>query len=163
MLSWIFNRPQIFSYSSFIKLQKYLYFSDKESCITWLKKFLIDDKDPLKLFLENDARVATFAEAISGKGKDKNIVCYITISTGLGGGLVINKEIYNGSNNLGAYFARMILDGEHTSNNLISGTALLEQSREKINKNMKNTLEVFELEKNNNPIAKEIISNFKRK
>ena len=114
------------------------------------------------IFLENDARVATFAEAISGKGKDKNIVCYITISTGLGGGLVINKEIYNGSNNLGAYFARMILDGEHTSHNLISGTALLKQSREKINKNMKNTLEVFELEKNNNPIAKEIISNFKR-
>lgn len=114
------------------------------------------------IFLENDARVATFAEAISGKGKDKNIVCYITISTGLGGGLVINKEIYNGSNNLGAYFARMILDGEHTSHNLISGTALLKQSREKINKNMKSTLEVFELEKNNNPIAKEIISNFKR-
>ena len=114
------------------------------------------------IFLENDARVATFAEAISGKGKDKNIVCYITISTGLGGGLVINKEIYNGSNNLGAYFARMILDGEHTSHNLISGNALLKQSREKINKNMKSTLEVFELEKNNNPIAKEIISNFKR-
>lgn len=56
----------------------------------------------------------------------------------------------------------MILDGEHTSHNLISGTALLEQSREKINKNLKSTLEVFELEKNNNPIAKEIISNFKR-
>lgn len=134
--------------------------------VTILKNFpLVENlnKDLNKpIFLENDARVATFAEAICGKGKDKNIVCYITISTGLGGGLVINKEIYNGSNNLGAYFARMILDGEHTSHNLISGTALLEQSREKINKNMKSTLEVFELEKNNNPIAKEIISNFKR-
>ena len=134
--------------------------------VTILKNFpLVEklNKDLNKpIFLENDARVATFAEAISGKGKDKNIVCYITISTGLGGGLVINKEIYNGSNNLGAYFARMILDGEHTSHNLISGTALLEQSREKINKNLKSTLEVFELEKNNNPIAKEIISNFKR-
>ncbi len=134
--------------------------------VTILKNFPLAEKLNKNLnkpiFLENDARVATFAEAICGKGKDKNIVCYITISTGLGGGLVINKEIYNGSNNLGAYFARMILDGEHTSNNLISGTTLLEQSREKINKNMKNTLEVFELEKNNNPIAKEIISNFKR-
>ena len=95
------------------------------------------------IFLENDARVATFAEAICGKGKDKNIVCYITISTGLGGGLVINKEIYNGSNNLGAYFARMILDGEHTSNSLISGTALLEQAREKIIKNFKRNLTVL--------------------
>lgn len=72
--------------------------------VTILKNFpLVENlnKDLNKpIFLENDARVATFAEAISGKGKDKNIVCYITISTGLGGGLVINKEIYNGSNNL---------------------------------------------------------------
>ncbi len=134
--------------------------------ITFLKNLPLVEKLNKNLnkpiFLENDARVATFAEAICGKGKDKNIVCYITISTGLGGGLVINKEIYNGSNNLGAYFARMILDGEHTSHSLISGTALLEQAREKINKNIKSTLEVFDLEKDNNPIAKEIIKNFKR-
>lgn len=114
------------------------------------------------IFLENDARVATFAEAIKGKGKEKNIVCYITISTGLGGGVVIDKNIYHGSNNLGAYFARMILDGENTSDSLISGTALLEQAKEKINKNIKSTFELFELEKNHNPIAKEIVRSFKR-
>lgn len=44
------------------------------------------------IFLENDARVATFAEAIKGKGKDKNIICYITISTGLGGGVLKSKD-----------------------------------------------------------------------
>lgn len=114
------------------------------------------------VYLENDARVATFAEAIKGKGRNHKIVCYITISTGLGGGVVIEKNIYHGSNNLGAYFARMILDGKNTSHDLISGTALLNQAKEKIDKNIKNTVELFELEKNNHLIAKEIIEEFKK-
>lgn len=114
------------------------------------------------VYLENDARVATFAEAIKGKGKEKNIVCYITISTGLGGGVVIDKKIYSGSNDLGAYFGRMILDGKNISDSLISGTALLKQARERIDKDIKNTFELFELEKNNNLIAKDIIREFKR-
>lgn len=113
------------------------------------------------IYIENDARVAAFAEAIKGNGKNKKIVCYITISTGLGGGVVIEKNIYHGSNNLGAYFARMILDGKNTSNELISGTALLKQAKEKINRNIENTAELFELEKNNNFLAKEIIEEFK--
>lgn len=114
------------------------------------------------IYIENDAKVATFAEAISGKGKEKNIVCYITISTGLGGGLVINKKIYDGSNNLGAYFARMILDGENTSNSLISGTALLKQAKEKIDLKITNTFELFDLERNGNQIAKEVVKDFKK-
>ena len=133
--------------------------------VSFLKRFpLVErlNKDLNKpIFLENDARVATFAEAIKGKGKNKNIVCYITISTGLGGGVVVKKNIYHGSNNLGAYFARMILDGKNTSDELISGTALLNQAKEKISKDIQNTAEVFELEKNNNLIAKEIIETFK--
>lgn len=114
------------------------------------------------VYIENDARVATLAEVIKGKGKDKNIVCYITISTGLGGGVVIKKQIYHGSNNLGAYFSRMILDGENTSDSLISGTALINKANKKINTNIKTTSELFELEKNNNLIAKEIIEEFKK-
>lgn len=113
------------------------------------------------IYLENDGRVATLAEAIKGKGRNKKIVCYITISTGLGGGVVIKKNIYNGSNNLGAYFSRMILDGRNTSNSLISGTALLNQAKEKIGENIKDTFEVFELGNKGNKMAKEIIKDFK--
>lgn len=113
------------------------------------------------IYIENDARIATLAEAIKGKGKDKKIVCYITISTGLGGGLAINKEIYHGSNNLGAYLGRMILDGKNTSDSLISGTALLKQAKQKISKNIKQTSELFDLEENGDFIAKEIVTKFK--
>lgn len=114
------------------------------------------------IYLENDARIATLAEAVKGKGKDKRIVCYITISTGLGGGVVINKQIYSGASNLGGYFARIILDGENTSDSLISGTALCRQAREKIKEDIKSTLELFELEEKGNKEAKEIIDRFKK-
>lgn len=114
------------------------------------------------IFLENDARVATFAEAIKGRGQDKNIVCYITISTGLGGGIVIDKKIYKGSNNFGVYFSRILLDGENTSNDLISGTALLNQAKEKISDDIKETCELFELKEKGNEIAIEVIETFKR-
>ena len=112
------------------------------------------------VFIENDARVAALAEALKGRGENKNIVCFITISTGLGGGLVCKKKIYSGSNNLGAYFARMILDGKNTSDNLISGRALLKQAKEKISDKIDNLSKLFELEKSN-ITANEIIENFK--
>ena len=113
------------------------------------------------VYIENDARVANLAEAIKGKGKDKRSVCYITISTGLGGGIVKDKNIYRGSSNLGAYFSRMILDGIHTSDKLISGTGLLNQAKNDIDKNIKKTSEVFELAKQGNHHAKELLEQFK--
>lgn len=113
-----------------------------------------------EIYIENDARVAAFAEATIGKGKNKNNVCYITISTGLGGGIVINKELYQGSNNLGAYFSRMILDGERTSDELISGTALYKTAKQRINAEIKIAGDVFEL-KNNREDALKVVEEFK--
>lgn len=114
-----------------------------------------------KIYIENDARVANLAEALKGNGKDKEIVCYITISTGLGGGVVINKQIYSGSTNLGAYFSRMILNDGKTADSLISGTALIKETKQKINRDIENAKKVFELAQNNQ-IAKEIIDKFKQ-
>jgi glucokinase len=46
--------------------------------------------------LGNDADVAGLAEALFGAGKGLSPVFYITIGSGIGGGLVINGEIYRG-------------------------------------------------------------------
>lgn len=46
----------------------------------------------LPVFIRNDAEMACFAEAISGSGKDYHRVFFITISTGLGGALVVDKS-----------------------------------------------------------------------
>ncbi len=44
------------------------------------------------VFIRNDAELAALAEAKIGKGKDYDRVFFITISTGLGGALIVNKE-----------------------------------------------------------------------
>jgi glucokinase len=52
-----------------------------------------------KLLIENDANCFTLAEALLGRGKNKKIVLGITLGSGLGGGLVIDKKIYHGAFN----------------------------------------------------------------
>ncbi len=44
----------------------------------------------------NDADVAGLAEALFGAGKGLSPIFYITVGTGIGGGLIINGEIYRG-------------------------------------------------------------------
>jgi glucokinase len=46
--------------------------------------------------LGNDADVAGLAEALVGAGKGLSPIFYITIGSGIGGGLIINGEIYRG-------------------------------------------------------------------
>jgi len=47
--------------------------------------------------LGNDADFAGLAEALFGAGKGLSPIFYITIGSGIGGGLIINGEIYRGS------------------------------------------------------------------
>ncbi len=47
--------------------------------------------------LENDANAAGLAEARLGSGRGHNPVLYVTISTGIGTGLVINGHTYRGA------------------------------------------------------------------
>jgi len=41
----------------------------------------------------NDADLAALGEAVFGSGRDGKIVAYMTVSTGIGGGLIIDKKI----------------------------------------------------------------------
>jgi len=51
----------------------------------------------LPAVLGNDADVAGLAEARFGSGRGKNPVFYITIGTGIGGGLILDGQIYSGN------------------------------------------------------------------
>ncbi len=46
--------------------------------------------------VENDANAAALAESVYGCGKGYERVFYITIGSGIGGGMVVNGEIYHG-------------------------------------------------------------------
>jgi glucokinase len=56
----------------------------------------IGDLLGLPAVLCNDADVAGLAEALFGAGKDISPVFYITIGSGIGGGLILDGEIYRG-------------------------------------------------------------------
>ena len=51
----------------------------------------------LPVYLENDANLACLAEACIGRGKDYPYVSFLTVSTGVGAGLVIHRQIYQGA------------------------------------------------------------------
>jgi glucokinase len=56
----------------------------------------ISDLVGVPAVLCNDADVAGLAEALFGAGKGLSPIFYITVGTGVGGGLIINGEIYRG-------------------------------------------------------------------
>jgi glucokinase len=59
--------------------------------------------------LGNDADVAGLAEALFGAGKGCSPVFYITIGSGIGGGLIIDGEIFRGSGRGGAEIGHLRL------------------------------------------------------
>jgi glucokinase len=48
------------------------------------------------IFLENDANAAALGEKWMGSGKDGNDLCFLTLGTGVGGGLILNGKIWHG-------------------------------------------------------------------
>jgi len=51
----------------------------------------------LQAYVENDCDAASLAEARFGAGRGAKVVLYITVGSGIGGGLVVDGEIYRGS------------------------------------------------------------------
>lgn len=61
-----------------------------------LKKIL-EKKFKRPVYLENDANAIALAEAVVGAGRKYRHVLAITLGTGIGAGLVIDKKIYRGA------------------------------------------------------------------
>jgi glucokinase len=60
-----------------------------------------------EIFVENDANAAAWAEYRFGAGQGESHVIILTIGTGLGGGMVINGELYRGANGTAAEFGHL--------------------------------------------------------
>lgn len=62
-----------------------------------LKKYL-----PVSVFVQNDANCATLGEVLKGAGKGYQNAVFLTLGTGVGGGIVIDGKIFEGGHSGGA-------------------------------------------------------------
>lgn len=94
-----------------------------------------------KVFLINDANAAAVGELYFGAGRGARNFIYITVSTGIGGGIIIDGKIYTGSVGMAGELGHMVIDDEGPLCNcgnrgcwetLASGTALAREARHKI-------------------------------
>lgn len=111
-------------------------------------------------FLDNDANAATLAEHMFGVGKGSENMVYITVSTGIGGGAILNGKIYRGStsNALEVGHTTVSENGPRCgcgnkgcSERMSSGTAIGKRAMEAVNSNVKTSLKKYE-----NVTAKEV-------
>ncbi len=65
-----------------------------------LLRDLIAERTGLRTVMDNDANAAALGEATFGAGRDHRYVLYVTVSTGIGGGLVFNRKVYRGARSM---------------------------------------------------------------
>jgi len=63
----------------------------------------------LPVTIENDAQCFSYGEAILGAGKGHSVVIGITVGTGVGGGIVINGQLFRGAHGHAAEIGHMLL------------------------------------------------------
>jgi len=90
------------------------------------------------LYFENDVNVIALLESDLGSAKNSKTVIYITVSTGIGSGLIINDSIYQGTHGYAGEIGSMIISDENrnhfalyngTLESLCSGKTLEEESQ----------------------------------
>jgi glucokinase len=94
-----------------------------------------------KTFLINDANAAALGEFYFGTARGARNFIYITLSTGIGGGIVIDGKIYSGAIGAAGEVGHMTIDDDGPICNcgnrgcwetLASGTALAREARQRI-------------------------------
>jgi glucokinase len=100
---------------------------------------LIEDRLGLPTALENDANAAALAEHRFGAGRGTKHMLYVTASTGIGGGFILDGKLYAGATGSAAEIGHMTIlpDGplcgcgnQGCLEALASGTAIAREARE---------------------------------
>jgi glucokinase len=70
-----------------------------------------------RVYIENDANAAAKAEALAGAAKGAKYSVMITLGTGLGGGIILDGQVYSGFNHAGAELGHIVIekDGKQCS------------------------------------------------
>ncbi len=120
----------------------------------------------LPVYMDNDANVAGLAEALVGAGAGLPVVVYVTHSTGIGAGIIVNGQAVSGKHGYAGEVANLIIDPRapkvnHLNvgalENLASGTALVHKAQQEIDPKIKSGRELFDLYKQGHSKAIEIV------
>ncbi|OOM77315.1 N-acetylmannosamine kinase [Clostridium puniceum] len=129
-----------------------------------IKKYL-SEKLKLPVQINNDANVAGLAESLVGSAKECESVFYITVSTGVGGALILDKKIINGAHSQTAEIYNMIINEDKYSHvglnkggleGQCSGVHIARIASQAYGKTL-STKEVFDLYENNDEKAVQVI------
>ena len=106
-----------------------------------LLRDIMQDRLGKKTFLINDADAAALGELYFGAARNIRNFIYITLSTGIGGGIIIDGKIYSGAIGIAGEVGHMTIDhngpvcncgGRGCWETLASGTALAREARKQI-------------------------------
>lgn len=122
------------------------------------KKFF-KERYNLECFADNDVNCFGIAEKSAGRGKDYDIFLMMTVGTGIGGAIVMKKELWRGPNYNAGEFGRMIMQNGVKYEDVASTSKLVEFCQ-KAGFNVKNGAEVFELYDQKEPTIETIVKNF---
>lgn len=110
--------------------------------------------------------MAALGEAVLGGGKGYPIVYYVTISTGVGGALVIDRRVISGQNGHAGEIGNICIDRNRPKYNILnagaveneaSGTAITRKGRDVFGDSIKHAGDVFDLARSGNEKALKII------
>ena len=143
----------------------------------------VSEKLGIPVKVVNDGQAAIYGEAVYGAGKDVRNVVGFTIGTGIGGGIVLDRKIFQGAQGIAGHLGFLIIDfmGKPSlagvpgvDEDFGSGTSIGRIARERIaadpergaymtglaggDPNAVTGFQVFEAVKNDDPLAKEIVA-----
>lgn len=128
----------------------------------------LEKKFNLPAVLENDVNCAALGEKWLGAGKGQdNFVC-LTIGTGIGGGIVLNRDIFRGDTCVAGEFGhiQVVKDGvqclcgkKGCYERYASATALLRMAKERTGLDL-NGKEIFDREKAGEPVFVQLIKDW---
>jgi glucokinase len=104
---------------------------------------LIQDRLSLPTSLENDANAAALAEHRFGAGRGAQHLVYVTASTGIGGGFVLDDRLYHGATGAAAEVGHMTIlpqgplcgcGNRGCLEALASGSAIAREARERVDR-----------------------------
>lgn len=126
---------------------------------------------PIPIRIANDADCAALGEAVAGAGKECQDVIMLTLGTGVGGGIILNGNIYEGKGVGGSELGHMVIveNGEPCTcgrrgclEAYASATALIRDAKRATEKSL-SPQEIFEGAQKGDHVLKEVVDLYIRR